>query len=735
MSMDTTIKRLICRQFFIGSLVLVAGIVAVYGQVVHFSFTDFDDPNFVFENPMVKEGLTVQGIFWAWGTGYYDFWHPLTWWSHMLDCELFGLDAGYHHLVNVFWHGANSIALFGLLAGMTGKWFRSFLVAALFALHPVHVESVAWVSERKDVLSTFFGLLTLVAYWLYVRTDSLAANRQRWFYRLSLIFFALGLMAKAMLVTLPFVLLLMDFWPLERIARDRLDAANLKTLLKEKLPYFALALASCFMTYHTMSEGGNIAAGEKVPLESRLENVPISYARYLLKLFWPTNLAAYYPLPKEWEAWRIAISVIFLVGVSWLVLKQRNRFPYLFWGWCFFGGALVPVIGIVANGFQAIADRYDYIPSIGILVAVTWGFADLLGNRIGQSACGVLCAVLLGILGWMSWRQTEVWQNSFTLWNHCLQVTDDSATAENNLGYAYWCDGKAGLAIKHYEAAVSMQPNLVVANVNLGVAKLDAGNYGEATNCFGRALAVMPEMFVPNFDMALAAMKAKDFNAAEKYSQKAAELQPSDAQSWLALGKAQAALNQHEPAVKSFQQALRFDSGNAEAYFLLGKECGSLGNYDEEIASLSQAITLRPNWVEAHVELAQAFTDIGQKQQAIQQYELAVGLDPDFAPALNNLSWVLGTSSKPDLRNGQRAVELAEKACKLTQYQEALYIGTLAAAYAEAGKFELAVSTAQKAREVALAHGQQDVADSNAKLLKIYQTGRAFHQETQQPSQ
>lgn len=720
MPVGLTIKRLWTRQFFTGSFFLVIGTLLVFGQVRHFDFTNFDDPHFVFENPMVKDGLSFESVLWGWKTGYYDFWHPLTWWSHMLDCELFGLNAGYHHLVNVFWHTANSIILFGLLAGMTGKWFRSFLVGALFALHPLHVESVAWVSERKDVLSTFFGLLSLAGFWVYTQSDAAARKQRHWAYGLSLAFFVLGLMAKAMLVTLPFVLLLLDFWPLDRIARNKLQMANLKPLLVEKLPYFALAFAACFMTYQTMSQGGNIAAGEKVSLGLRLENVPISYARYLLKLLWPSNLAAYYPMPKQWEIWQVIASVILLAVVSWLVVKNRLRFPYLFWGWLFFAGTLVPVIGIVANGFQAIADRYAYIPSIGIFVAVVWSVGDWLQNRMGRITALVLSFPMLGILGWMAWQQTAIWQNSFTLWSHCLQVTDASATAENNLGYYYWCAGEPGLAIKHYEAAVAVQPDSFGANINLGVALTDAGNYNGAINCFSRALDVLPESLIANIDMGMALIKAEDFNGAVKYCQKAVELAPADISSLTGLGRAQAALNQHEQAVQSFQRVLQLDSHNAEIYFRLGKEWGALGNHDEEIANLSQAASLSPNWVEAQFELALAYAGINHEQQAVEHYRQALAVNPDYLPALNNLAWILATSSNQDLRNGGEAVQLADLACKLTADKEVVFVGTLAAAYAEAGKFDEAVATANRACDLAIILGQTNLLTLNQSLRDKY---------------
>ena len=486
MTVESSCRCCLSRRFWGGALFLVALTWLIYGQTGGFEFSDYDDPHYVVENPMVNGGFNLPSALWALTTGYYDSWHPLTWMSHMLDCEWFGLNAGVPHLENAAWHAANAVLLFGLLASLTGKWGRSLLVAALFAAHPLHVESVAWVAERKDVLSTFFFLLALLFYTRFAREQgggskgpvtgeatiytspipsSIFHLPSSSSYYPALLCFALGLMAKPMVVTLPCVLLLLDFWPLKRFTiNNSHDTPSLHhsitpplRLLLEKWPFFLLAFLSSWVTCQTMKLSGNFTVSDTIPLGLRLVNIPVSYARYLIKLFWPVNLAAFYPMPKQWEFWRVAASVLLLAVLTWLAVKNRNRRPWWLFGWLFFAGTLVPVAGILPNGFQALADRYTYIPAIGIFVAVVWGIGDAIRSRTRRVAVSGLAVAAVGLLGGMSWRQAQVWRNPLTLWTHCLRVTPQNGIAEHNLGHYYWGLGQTNLALKHYAVAARLR--------------------------------------------------------------------------------------------------------------------------------------------------------------------------------------------------------------------------------------------------------------------------------------
>lgn len=749
MAIEPAPSQCFYRKFLGGSLLLTAITFLIYWQCHAFEFTDYDDPHYVFENPMVTAGLSYQSVMWALTTGYYDFWHPLTWWSHMLDCELFGLNAGAHHLVNVGLHLANAILLLGFLASLTGKWYRSLLVAALFAVHPLHVESVAWVAERKDVLSTFFFLLSLWAYVGYARQRSgpegLPSGQKapdqtfdpRWWpqaYCLALLFFALGLMAKAMLVSLPFVLLLLDLWPLGRLADVKSQepeakgsngpstlSPQLSTLVWEKWPFFLMALLSAYITYATMAQGGNIAAGGTVPLALRLANIPVSYATYLVKLLCPVNLAAFYPLPKEWDLWRVAVSILLLVFLSWLAVRSLKNRPWYFVGWWFFVGTLVPVIGLVPNGFQAFADRYTYIPSIGFFVGMVWGIGECLKSRGGKWLAAAASTALVGLLGWLAWCQAQVWQNSLTLWTHCLRVTPVNPVAENNLGYYYWCAKETAEAIRHYRQALRLRPGLFEANVNLGVALADTGKPAEAAECFRRALAAVPEAVTVNNNMALVQLDLGNYAQASEYCQKVLASDPNNPQAHAVMAKALSGENQPREAMSYYQQALHFYPGDAALNYQYGLDCMKIGDYDQAAVGFSQAVYLKPQWAEPHFQLALVFMGLQETNQAIEQYRQTLQINPDFAPALNNLAWLLATAASPDLRNGADAVRYGTHACELTSYKEAVFVGTLAAAYAEAGQFQKAQETAQRACDLASASGQTNLYEFNLALLKKYQ--------------
>jgi protein O-mannosyl-transferase len=455
--------------------------LAVYWPVTRAEFINFDDPAYVTDNPPVMAGLTVGGLVWALTTGHCSNWHPLTWVSHMADCQWFGLDAGRHHLTSLLFHVVNTLLVFGWLRGLTGAVWRSALVATLFGWHPLHVESVAWISERKDVLSTFFGLLTLMAYGRYVQESKVQGPKPKIYYSLALGFYVLGLLSKPMLVTLPLVLLLLDWWPLNRIYDLRLTIGEPKkrgqhetptALILEKVPFLLLAVGSSVVTFLVQRAGGAVISVGVIPVGERVANAVMSYARYLGKMVWPERLAMYYPAVKDWAGWQVAGALALLVGVTVWVVRERARRPYLAVGWLWYLGTLVPVIGLVQVGAQAMADRYTYIPLIGIFIMVAWGMGDLLAHRPGMKwlpwglAVPVLAACLM-----LTEVQVSTWQTAITVCRHTLAVTTKNARIENLLGQALMKQNNVDEATFHFQKAIEYLPGYTDALDNLtGVA-------------------------------------------------------------------------------------------------------------------------------------------------------------------------------------------------------------------------------------------------------------------------
>ena len=578
-----------------GLLVLVT--TAAYWPATSHDFVNYDDPLYVTSNVHVQTGLTGHNVQWAFCHPVVGNWHPVTMLSHMLDCQIYGLKPWGHHLTNVLLHAVNTALVFLLLFRLTGALWRSCMVAALFGFHPLHVESVAWVAERKDVLSTFFGLLSLLCYAYYAQgkgassspalrssgeggsssnPQSTIHNPQ---YLLSLLFFTLGLMSKPMLVTLPFVMMLLDYWPLRRFiasgaATDStIQRFNISTLT-EKTPFFALAAAMCVVTYLVQQKTGMMDSLETVPLGNRVGNALISYCRYLGKLFWPTNLAVFYPYPEHnWAMGWVLLAGVMIAGISAYVFFQRTRRPCLLIGWLWFCGTLVPVIGLVQVGGQAMADRYTYIPSLGIFILLVWG-ADELANRWKYRAMalgGAGCMAIILCAG-LTWRQLGYWQNNETLYRHALTITNDNYLAHHNLGIALFKEGKIGDAISQYRDAIRLEP----AN------------------------------FEPHYDLGSAlAVKGQTDEAIFEF-QKAIQLNPNYAAAHANLGTALAGKGQIENAINEFREAVRLEPDNAEFQYALGTALGMSGQIDEAIKHFQEALRLQPDFAAAQHNLAMA---------------------------------------------------------------------------------------------------------------------------------
>ena len=575
--------------------------LAIYAQVIGHQFITLDDPTYIQENSMVNHGLTRAGLAWAFTTFHVANWHPLTWISHMVDCQLFGMNAGGHLLVNALIHAANTLLVFWFLLRTTHARWPSALVAALFALHPLHVESVAWASERKDTLSTFFGLLSLIAYVRYVEAPS--SIRYVW----TAITLALGLLAKPMLVTWPFVMLLLDYWPLGRwqSAKSKAQEKKLIKLILEKIPLFILVAASAVITLIAQSRGGAVRTLAHEPLALRLSNTLVSYAKYLLLTFWPNDLAVYYPLaPGGIPGWQIVGAAFLLIGITAFCFLQRKIRPYLILGWLWFLGTLVPVIGLVQVGGQTMADRYFYIPSIGLFVALVFGLADLVKSwRVAPSLCGGISAAALLILATLTNVQIQRWHDSFTLFEHTLSVTPPNLRIEHNLGVALGASNRFDEAATHFEKALQIDPNFYDGLVAMSVTRSHQGR--------------MPE--------------------AIQYFQAAIRLQPDTPKAHVQLAHALWEQNRDQEALEEMRRALQSAPGDADIRGDFGLALAMVGRLPEAIAQLHEALRLNPNSAENHNNLGLALLASGKARESIPEFEAALRLKPELKGAADNL--------------------------------------------------------------------------------------------------
>jgi tetratricopeptide (TPR) repeat protein len=643
---------------------LVAVTWAVFGQTLAHDFVNFDDHVYVYENPLVIRGLSAEGIIGAFTHTHARNWHPLTTLSHMLDCQLYGLNAGGHHLTNVILHTISVLLLFLVLKQMTGAFWQSAFVAGVFAIHPLHVESVAWIAERKDVLSAVFFMLTLAAYARYARAPS--APR----YLLVALFFAFGLMSKPMLVTLPFVLLLLDYWPLGRLGGQKSEVGSrLRKLITEKIPLFALSALSCIATLFAQGP----SAIDQLPFLWRLNNTFVSYVTYIWQMLWPARLAVFYPHPNDsLPLAEVTVGIAFLVGVSLLVIYLRRTKPYLVTGWFWYLGMLIPVIGLVQVGEQAHADRYTYLPQIGLYIMIAWTVGDLLSQstlRVRGALIGVAAALAIVSLGVRAFGQASYWKSSETLWNHTLTVTGENDVAHNNLGFLFLRRGELEKAISEFQAALNIRSKNSETHYSLGAALIQ--------NNLGNALARK--------------------------------------QLW-------------DEAIDHLQEAVRLRPDYADAYFNLGSVLFQQGRIDQAITQWQKALAIRPTDAEAHRSLASALRKEGKLKEAIAEYEQALNVVPEDSVALNNLAWILATSSDASMRDGARAVTLAAKAVQASGGRDPNFLRTLAAARAEAGQFAEAVATAEAAKALASTQDKPELTSRLEEEITLYRARIALRE-------
>ena len=647
---------------------LVAVTWAVFGQTLTHDFVNFDDHVYVYENPLVIRGLSTEGIIGAFTQTHARNWHPLTTLSHMLDCQLYGLNAGGHHFTNVVLHTISVLLLFLVLKQMTDALWQSAFVALLFAIHPLHVESVAWIAERKDVLSAVFFMLTLAAYARYARVPSLGR------YLLVALLFAFGLMAKPMLVTLPFVLLLLDYWPLNRI-RDRCSEAKtggtklqkgrrwsvVGGLVIEKIPLLILSAAACIITFVIQKRA--TGAIPPLPLACRVGNAFASYTIYIRQTLWPSHLAVFYPYPNDMlPVWELVIVVGLLVAMTAAAIIFRRKRPYLFTGWLWYVVMLLPVIGFVQVGEQSHADRYTYLPHVGLFLLAVWSIADATAKR--RSTLHVAVAIGLVVIAGLicvAFVQTLHWRNSETLWTHALAVTAENDFAHNNLGYLLVDLGKVDDAISHFEAAATIRTRKTDKHYNVGSAFIE-------------------------------------MNLADALARK----------------------GQSDEAMVHFEQAIKLEPNYADAYYNRGNILFAKGQTDEAIADLEKSLVIEPNHADAHTSLGNALLRKGFLKQAIAHYETALVLAPADPHSRNNIAWVMATSSDGSIRDGGKAIGFAQQAVALSGGREPQFFRTVAAAYAESGQFSEAVAAAQQATAIAKMQGKTRLAHNLEKDVLLY---------------
>ena len=621
---------------------LAVGTLLLYLHVAQHAFLHFDDHHYVTENPWVRAGLTWPGLAWAFSTNHAANWHPLTWLSHMLDVELFGLSPGPHHVVNAVLHAANAALLFLALLRMTAAPGRSAFVAVLFAVHPLHVESVAWLAERKDVLSTFFGFLML---WAYARYAERPGARR---YAAVVVLFALSLLAKPMLVTAPFLLLLLDLWPLGRVAGLSPPASGphpqaswpARRLVLEKLPLLALSAASCAVTL--VAQGGSGAfAGDALGLGARLGNAALSYLRYLEKTLLPTSLAAFYPHPGAIPLWQSMGSAVVLVAVTALALRLLRTRPWVAVGWLWFLGTLVPVIGLVQVGAQAMADRYGYLPLVGLFVVVAWEAEALLGRlRSGRAALWVGAVAVVAVLGVTTWRQILHWTDHETLFRHALAVTADNPRAHEILSGELVRNGKVEEAFLHARETTRLQPRNARVWYNLGVLLREAGRLDEAREALQEALRIDPGDGKAWANLGGVELQSGRTADAERAFREGVRAAPQDAMSWFGLGSFLGRAGQVPEAIEAYRESLRLDPGSMQAWSNLAVAYLAAGRIDEAGDAFRAAVRARPDDPTGWRNLGAFMSRNGQLPEAADALREALRLRPRDPDALHRLGLV-----------------------------------------------------------------------------------------------
>ena len=804
---------------------LAVMVFAVFGRTLWDGFVNYDDNFNVYRTPEVIAGITAHGIVWAFKTSQVGDWIPLTTLSHMLDCQVYGLHAWGHHLTNVLLHALAAMLMFLALRELTGRILRSGFVAAVFAIHPLRVESVAWVTERKDVLSGVFFMLTLLAYVSYTRRPE---SKLRYWRMAGLL--VLGLLSKAMLVTAPFVLLLLDWWPLKRMEGGQ-GWRGVARLAVEKIPL--ILISAVFAVVQMVADREAVITVGNIPVSERVANAVVSYAAYLWQTVWPVDMAVLYPHPGgNIGVWELTLALGTLGAVSAGAIVWRKSEPWLLMGWLWYLGMLVPVIGVVQTGVLARADRYTYLPMIGVYVAGTWAVADRAERRrnyrmiLAGVAAAALCVLMV-----LAWNQASYWHDSETLWSHTLAVTRGNYIAHNERGTERLDQGRTeeavedfreslrinpiqavlhydmgsvlaqtghnNEAIEEYREALRLEPGMASANVNLGNALMQAGKIDEAIAEYREALISEPTLANAHASLGMALAETRHVHEAIAEYREALRLDPTLAAANVTLGNVLLQTGKTDEAIEEFKEALSKNPALETAHFNLANALAQRGMPMEAIAEYVTAVRLRPGNTDARYNLANTLLATGQTGAAISEYEDLLKLKPDFAPGHGNLgaalmqekrideaiaqlreaveldpayadarcnlgdalllvgkaadggielekalqarpgspaientlAWFLATAPEVSLRDGARAVKLAGQATEATGGNNPAILRTLAAAYAEAGQFTDATSTAQKALELAEVQNNDGVAEALRRELPLYHAGHRYGAE------
>lgn len=655
------------------SWALVLGLIAitflVYWPALSCGFVNYDDPDFVSQNPNVQAGLTWPALRWAFTTGHSGNWMPLTWLSHMIDYRVFGLRPDGHHFTSVLIHAANTALCFVLLRNLFGSVWPSALAAALFGWHPLHVESVAWIAERKDVLCGLFWMLSMLMYVRYTKATNKPTRRT--FYLATIGFFVLGLMSKPMIVTLPFILLLIDQWPLRR-----LNHLSWKRIVLEKIPFVALSVIVSVITIAAQKNAGAVRDFGVLPFSIRLENAAVAIFRYIYKLVWPVDLAVLYPYEK-WSASIILCAVLGFLAVGSLAVVLRKRNPSFAFGWFWFVVSLVPVIGVVQVGMQSIADRYTYLPSIGLFTAGSIVGVEFLKRfeTVRNVVIFGTCAAL-GIFGWLSFRQIQYWQDSETLLSHTLAITSNNLVIHNNLGFYLQEQGRVDEALAHFQAAQKIDNDCPETHNNLACVFLIKGKLDDSIQESSYAL----------------------------------KLRPQFPEAQVNLGRAFYLKGESSKSVKLLSAAVEAMPQNATAHVDLAEALIKDGRSDQALVHLVRALELAPSMDEARLKLAATYMSKGDRASAIEQYRQLLGHYPNSVECLNNLAWILSTAPQDGLRNGAEAIQLGERVMAMGGTNSFAALDTMAAAYAEAGRFSDALRAVDSGIPLADAEGSSAAA-------------------------
>jgi tetratricopeptide (TPR) repeat protein len=686
----------------------------VFGQTSRHEFVNYDDGWYVYANPSVTSGFTPTGVVGAFSQKTEGLWTPLVTISHMLDWRLYGSWAGGHHLTNVALHLGSVILLFLILLQMTGAPWRSAFVAALFAIHPLHVESVAWISERKDVLSGFFFMLTLGAYLRYVQRPRSVRR-----YLAVPFLFAIALMSKPMVVTLPCVLLLLDYWPLKRLfnpppveGEDSPGEAMRSRInwrvVVEKLPLLALSVGLCFITTTTFGPRAPFSVeGPHTPFWTRVSEAPVWWATYLLQMFWPVGLSVIYTHFEASLRWAPA-AIGWMGAFSLVIFLVRRRHPYLWMGWLWNLGMLIPVLGFVQISRHARADHYNYLPQIGLYIGLTWLAADWAAERRPRRvALGAMAGVTVSILSIVAWRQTGFWRDGVTLWTHALECTKDNYMARSILGLALIRQGRITEGVEQCRAALAAHPDQFDAQYNFGVALFQLGSDDNSILQSRGALKGWTDEVISHYRQAL-------------------QIDPGNINAHNNLGDALAREGRTDEAISEYRTVLRISPGNAVAHYNLGKVLDSLGQTGQAVAEYRESLRFNPDYADAHNNLGIVLAQQGQIAEAITHMRKALELEPSSLSHKNNLAWMLATAPEPSLRDGPRALALAIEVNQSVGGVNPNVLRTLAAAYAEAGRFPDAVRTTRQALQVPETQSNPDLADELQRELKLYEAGHRF---------